>query len=132
VYSKRNTPDAAPQKAAAAFQRVDAAGAIRLTPGATECRKGDTNDPSAKILASALNRCFNHPKIRLAIELFFRTSIFSSADTNDFKFSCICVTCWESAREALLISFAIFVVSWPYLRPFNQDLDASSILCAIK
>lgn len=84
------------------------------------------------MLASALNRYFNHPRIRFAVERFFRTSIFSRADTNAFKLPCMCVTCWESAREALFISFASFVVSGPYFSPFNHDLDASSILCAIK
>ena len=127
-----NAPDALPQKVAAAFQSVEAAGAIIPTPGATECRRGETNAPSEKMLASALNKYFNHPRIRFAIDFFFLTPIFSRAETNERRLPWICVTCCESEREAWLMSLASLVVSEPYFKPLSHDLDALSIRWAVK
>jgi hypothetical protein len=128
----RTAPDASPQKAAAAFQSVDAAYATVLNPGPAGCRKGETKDPSAKMPARALNKCFNHPKIRLAVDFFFLPCIFSKVETNERRLPCICVTCSESERDAWLISLASLVVSVPYFNPLSHDLDASSIRWAVK
>ena len=89
-----------------------------------------------KILASALNRDFNHPKIHPASvwrSFLAETSIFSKVDTNELRFSFIRVTYNERSREALLISLASLVVSDPsHLNPLIQDLDALSIRPAIR
>jgi hypothetical protein len=113
---------------------VEAAGAIIPTPGPAECRKGEMNDPSAKMLASALNRYFNHPKMRRAVVdvFFFLTSMFSRAETNEPRLSCIWATCCDSEREALLMSLATLVVSEPYFNPLSHDLDAPSMRRAIR
>jgi len=73
---RRDVPVAISQSLAAAIQRVDAAGAIKSTPGVTGRKKGAMNDPSAKMPASALNNSFNQPNIRCAVHCSF-TCIFS-------------------------------------------------------
>jgi hypothetical protein len=67
----------------------------------------------AMILAIALNRDFNHPKIRSTSDgsFFTVTCTFSRTDTNLLRLSFIFVTCIESEREASLISLASLVVS---------------------
>ena len=72
-------------------------------------------DNVAKILAIALNRVFNHRRIRSASDRPFSTvtCAFSRADTNELRSFVICVTFVESERDALLISLASFVISGP-------------------
>jgi hypothetical protein len=70
---------------------------------------------TAKIVVIALNRDFNHSRIRSTSDHSFSTvtCAFSRADTNELRLFVICATFVESERDALLILLASFVVSGP-------------------